>query len=326
MINCKKEKRWSNKRNTNTNSYGTLRPTLPQTPTSETQSPVPHKLIWEELKQKRSLGLCFSCDEQYSPGHKCKQPQLFIMEGENDDDSDTYDHNEEASTSKIMLNALNGWDSPTMIRLHASIKHKSLLALVDSGSTHNFISENVAQGPRLSETPTKTFTVRVANRNLLRCRRKYTGIVIGIDGTQFTITLYALPLSGLDLVLGVHWLASLGLVLCDWTAKTLQFTWNAKPTTLTRLSPHAIKPTTQHDIDKKGRQGQMLFAIFSVIDTPELKSLNDDMCVILQYFDDIFRVPDSFPLNDRSNTISINVRPYRSDISRKTRLKGKPAT
>lgn len=44
----------------------------------------PKKLSWEELKRKRSLGLCFSCDERYTPGHKCKKSQLLLMEGEDE--------------------------------------------------------------------------------------------------------------------------------------------------------------------------------------------------------------------------------------------------
>lgn len=316
-----KERRWNPIRNANANSSGNQRQTLPPpTPTTEKQSLAPRKLTWEELKRKRSLGLCFSCDERYSPGHKCKQPQLFIMEGADDDDDDDSENDEEEEpTPEITLHALTGWDSPTTIRLHASIKQQSLLALVDSGSTHNFISEKVAQGLRLTETPTKPFTVRVADGNPLQCRRKYTGITIRVGDTNFSVTLYALPLAGLDLVLGVQWLASLGPVLCDWTLKTLQFDLNGKTTILTGLSTPTIRPTTQQDVEKEGRQGRLLFAICFVLEKPELQPLNDDMRDILQEFEDVFRVPDSLPpqrpiehhINLKEGTNAINVRPYR---------------
>lgn len=39
-----------------------------------------------------------------------------------------------------------------------------------------------------------------------------------IEEAQFEITLYTLPLVGLDVVLGIHWLESLGPVLGDWKA------------------------------------------------------------------------------------------------------------
>lgn len=51
--------------------------------TRDRAEPTPKKLNWDEIKAKRSLGLCFSCDERYMPGHKCKQAQLLLMEGEN---------------------------------------------------------------------------------------------------------------------------------------------------------------------------------------------------------------------------------------------------
>lgn len=45
---------------------------------------------------------------------------------------------------------------------------------------------------------------------------------------QIGVTLYALPLVGLDLVLGIQWLQSLGPVLADWKAQTLQLDLEGK--------------------------------------------------------------------------------------------------
>lgn len=80
----------------------------------------PRRLNWDELKKKCSLGLCFSWDEKYAPGHKCKQPQLFIMESEQNEAEDDKDEwEEEVQTPEITLHAFSGWDSPTTIRLRA---------------------------------------------------------------------------------------------------------------------------------------------------------------------------------------------------------------
>lgn len=194
---------------------------------SDKQATVPKRLSWEELKKKRSLGLCFSCDERYTPGHRCKQPQLFIMEVGDEDDTETEKEElaDDAHSPEITLHALTGWDAPTTIRLHATIKSQNLLALVDSSSTHNFINERVAQNLGLVETETTPFQVLVANGSPLQCRRMYENVSLKLGETRFELTLYALPLVGLDLVMGVQWLESRGPMLCDWKAQTLQFQW-----------------------------------------------------------------------------------------------------
>lgn len=56
-----------------------------------------------------------------------------------------------------------------------------------------------------------------------------------MGGEIFPVTLYALPLVGLDLVMGVQWLGSLGSTLCDWNAQTMKFTWASKEITLKGL-------------------------------------------------------------------------------------------
>uniref|UniRef100_A0A0D3BQN0 Ty3 transposon capsid-like protein domain-containing protein n=1 Tax=Brassica oleracea var. oleracea TaxID=109376 RepID=A0A0D3BQN0_BRAOL len=57
-------------------------------PACDQPSPAPKRLNWDEMKRKRSLGLCFSCDERYTPGHICRTSQLLLMEGEDVDDDD----------------------------------------------------------------------------------------------------------------------------------------------------------------------------------------------------------------------------------------------
>lgn len=128
----------------------------------------PRKLSWEELKRKRTFCIC---DEKYAPGHKCANPQIFIMEGIDDHDSDDADTEEEDTTPEINLKALTGWDSPTTMHLLAIISNHDLHALVDCGSTHNCVSEKMAIELKLQETPTKPFDVHVANGTPLRCRR-----------------------------------------------------------------------------------------------------------------------------------------------------------
>ena len=44
-------------------------------------SPSMKKLSWDEMQKRRIQGLCFNCDEKFTPGHRCKGPQLLLSEG-----------------------------------------------------------------------------------------------------------------------------------------------------------------------------------------------------------------------------------------------------
>lgn len=48
---------------------------------------------------------------------------------------------------------------------------------------------------------------------------------VAIQGIPFSLTLYSLPLTGLDIVLGVQWLELLGSVVCNWKQMTMEFQW-----------------------------------------------------------------------------------------------------
>lgn len=65
--------------------------------------------------------------------------------------------------SKISLPALSGWSRPKTMRVTTIINKQTEMELIDSGSTHNFISEKVACSLHLPVSVTRGFTVRVAN-------------------------------------------------------------------------------------------------------------------------------------------------------------------
>lgn len=40
------------------------------------------------MAKRREKGLCYNCDDVYTPGHKCVRPQLYLMVGEPDDNNE----------------------------------------------------------------------------------------------------------------------------------------------------------------------------------------------------------------------------------------------
>ncbi|WZZ69974.1 hypothetical protein YC2023_081344 [Brassica napus] len=119
--------------------------------------------------------------------------------------------------------------------------------------------------------------------------------------------------------MGIQWLQSLGPILTDWKAQTLQLDWEGETHILNGLHQNEIQPTSREEIEKEARQGHLLFALCSTAISPELKELNDDFRVILEEFNGIFESPDGLPpprdiehtITLKEGTDPINVRPYR---------------
>lgn len=193
------------------------------------------RLTWDEMQKRRTQRLCFNCPEKFSAGHKCKGPQLLLLEGSSSrggfgceeiiDEATTETTIMEQTEPEISLHALTGWIASKTMRVMAMIGPHEFSVLVDSGSTHNFISEKVTSLLRLPFIPSRAFTVRVANGSQLQCEGRFEHVYILLQGIPFSLTFYSLTLTGLDLVLGVQWLELLGSVIYNWKEMTMDFEW-----------------------------------------------------------------------------------------------------
>ncbi|KAH9678630.1 DUF676 domain-containing protein [Citrus sinensis] len=104
------------------------------------------RLTWEEMQHRRAQGLCFNCNDKFTAGHRCTKAQLLILEAE-EEFEETLEAvpTEEASFDpKITFYALTGWTAPQTMRVKAKIGPYEIIVLIDSGSTHNFISTRLA--------------------------------------------------------------------------------------------------------------------------------------------------------------------------------------
>ena len=84
--------------------------------------------------------------------------------------------------------------------------------LVDSGRMRNFIHCKVAKELNYFLYPTPECQVMVANGGTINFSRKFHNIKITMGEYVFSTPMLSIPMGGVDVVIGVQWLQSLGIV------------------------------------------------------------------------------------------------------------------
>jgi hypothetical protein len=101
---------------------------------------------------RRVRGLCYKCGLQYSRGHRCADSvQLHVMEELwqllpvlDQDESANSDDSVELNNIVLSQAAVTGNTAPKTIQMVGHIQGLELLVLIDSGSSHSFVSSQVA--------------------------------------------------------------------------------------------------------------------------------------------------------------------------------------
>ena len=115
-------------------------------------------------------------------------------------------------------------DYKTM-RVQGKIKNQLISILIDTGSTHNFVDQEVVKKLRVRLKNIQSFMVTVANSDKLKAQQRCPSLTWEVQGIQLKADFLVIPLKGCDMVLGVQWLITLGPILWNFKKLTMQFTW-----------------------------------------------------------------------------------------------------
>ncbi|KAJ8766111.1 hypothetical protein K2173_020627 [Erythroxylum novogranatense] len=164
--------------------------------------------------------LCFNCYEQFVRGHQCKK--LFWIDLEESDEAGDTPSDHDPDQPEISLNTITGIRGPQSMRLYGNWKGGQVLILIDSGSTHSFVSATKVEDLQAEVNEKNGLKVNVANGEQLTSPGICKGIPILLESISFMVDLFVLPLTDFDVVLGVNWLRTLGPILWDFTIMKLQ--------------------------------------------------------------------------------------------------------
>lgn len=154
---------------------------------------------------KRTPGACWKCGDRNFPGHQLKKLMALALEGKEIEEAkpeDRYQVGEDQETQGIVddeqlqlsINALDGGLADTAIKLRGTLNKKSILILIDSGSTHSFIDVKVAREPRVPLVAIRPIPVAVDDERKLTVTQKCIDCGWTMQGNQFDFTLRVLGL------------------------------------------------------------------------------------------------------------------------------------
>jgi hypothetical protein len=210
----------------------TVNPTPPSTPLKI------QKLTRAKMVERQLKGLCYNCDDKYFSGHKCKEKNIFMAISEDVSEEDVEAPLVSMSPEPtditppldppeveliISLNALTGFSAPQTLKLIGYIKHRKVIILVDSGSTHNFIHHRIAQETHCYIHAVNNFQIMISNGGSMKCQGHCENVCLQIGDYHLKSHMFSIDMGDCDIVLGADWLRTLGPILMDFKELTMQF-------------------------------------------------------------------------------------------------------
>ncbi|XP_021823725.1 uncharacterized protein LOC110764972 [Prunus avium] len=309
-----------------------LHPTLPP------GSPPICRLTAAEIQDRRAKNLCFNCDEPFRAGHRCKRPQLLMVEADWEASDDSFEelitheiaHGPDSTPQPaldndpiISIHALTGTPRTRTMRLQGQIGNTGLTVFIDTGSTHNLLNSHLAKRLGLQiDTSTPPRKIQIANNDFIHTKGLVHQVHINLQGYELFTDCYLHAVSGCDLILGADWLDTLGLIGWHFKNKTMVFKVDGQ---VHRLVGQTDPPVTFVDchllthLSAQAQQG-MLAQLIAIEDLPVPPSSPPPAIqqLLLQY-NDLFSPPAALPPHRSIDhkiplipgATPVNVRPYR---------------
>ncbi|XP_054820707.1 uncharacterized protein LOC129319639 [Prosopis cineraria] len=303
------------------------------------------KITPAEMQIRREKGLCYTCDEKFSPNHKCMNRQYMWLQNEDDKEepesppsltaTDTPKIEDTATYHHISLQAYNGTAGRTTIRFSGIVKGMSVQVLLDGGSSDSYIHPRVVKHLKVPVEPIKSMKVLVGNGQLMQGLGLVRELPVQICGQVILISAYVLEIAGSDIVIGSDWLATLGPHVADYSNATIKFLAHNNFVTLKGQKDARCEMTQLHQLHRihmtKGISEVYLvqmMALESLLSLDKSDVLQEDLDTVLSKYSIVFETPHELPPSRECDhriilqpgTGPVKVRPYRYPFSQKAEI------
>lgn len=195
----------------------------------------------DEMAERRAKGLCFKCGGKFHPTlHKCPERSMRVLilgegEGVNEEGEivsietvETEEEDEDVEAECKIIGVMGSMGEFHTMKIDGKIAGIEVVVLIDSGASHNFISPEITTALGLQITPMAAKTIRLGDGHKVLSKGLCEGVRISLGSQTFVVDALVLELGGLDVVLGVSWLSTLGKVVVDWKDLSMQFLYEGK--------------------------------------------------------------------------------------------------
>ncbi|XP_044482008.1 uncharacterized protein LOC123208541 [Mangifera indica] len=182
------------------------------------------RLFQSEIQTHIAQGLCFKCGGKFRPNHQCPFKQLRLMLYK-DDEQDVTEFPEDNNQPELRpgdevelsRHSVAGINSPKTLKFLDKIRNSSVVILVDSDAFHSFISQQL---------------VVIGNGSKVIGGEICPGVKLQLLDMHFFHDYYVFPLGNVDVILGVDWLATFGIIRTDWQNLPMVFHWGGQKITI----------------------------------------------------------------------------------------------
>ncbi|PNX83132.1 retrotransposon-related protein, partial [Trifolium pratense] len=178
----------------------------------------------EEVEERRIKGLCFKCGGKWHPTqHKCPERSLCVLilgEGEalNDDGEivalEVEDEvvEEETDAECKILGVLGSMGEYKTMKIGGRLEGIDVVVLIDSGASHNFLTTKLTSALGLPITSMAERKIKLGDGHKVVSKGVCEGVALMLGEMKVVVDALVLDLGGLDVILGVSWLSTLGKI------------------------------------------------------------------------------------------------------------------
>ncbi|XP_052728288.1 uncharacterized protein LOC108338275 [Vigna angularis] len=287
-------------------------------------------LPYPEFLKRREEGRCFRCGGPFSPGHQCPEKSLRAVILAEDEEEDVEGEDVEPEPPGMELSAFSagGLTQPKTLKLQGKVGGKDVLILIDSGVSHNFVSRRLVEELQLAQEDTPPYQVSLGDGRKKRTSGCCPKVVVDMGGVAIGEKFYLFDLGGVDMILGVEWLAKLGEITLNWRESTMAFD-HAGKRVVVKGDPKLDKRVVEPEKLMKLSEVEVWAFVWSLegertsakeVEGEEwAEEPNGDLEDILTRHAGVFQEPTGLPPNKKEKhritlkegTDPVNVRPYR---------------
>lgn len=166
----------------------------------------------------------------------------------------------------LSFSSFMGLSSPTTTKMKGMIRKGTVLFMLDSGATHNFITPRLAKRLKLTEKVNSHLHILLGTGVSVKGTSICEKVSFTIQGWTFTTDFITLELGQVNAILVVQWLRTLGDCQVNWKTQELSFQYKDQHVRLvgdsnvqySQLTIHEATPTFVNELFELEQENQSL--------------------------------------------------------------------